>query len=185
MTINASPLSDGAIMQCNLSKWKDSCKNLIHQGIHKLIFVVYLATLYTSILICTKKKEVVQLMKSVIFVVTIILLISEVFFAVGCHWNRGKQSARAEQVILFYSKKCSHCQVVEKFVVEHQLHQKLVFEQKEVSQNDKNRQLLFEKAKKCHLGDNAVGVPFLWDGVNCMEGSDQIIHYFNQKLHEK
>jgi len=37
------------------------------------------------------------------------------------------------------------------------------------------------KAKICELPTDSIGVPFLWDGKDCLIGDQDIINFFKQK----
>ena len=41
----------------------------------------------------------------------------------------------------------------------------------------KNAELLTEKADKCGLATNNIGVPLLWDGKTCYSGADDVINF--------
>ena len=98
-----------------------------------------------------------------------------------------KSSVNKEKhpIMLFYSQTCPHCIVVEEFITKNAVDKKIMLEQKEVSHNKQNLELLIQTARDCDLGTDTVGVPFLQDGSKCLTGDKNIIDYFNQKLHEK
>jgi glutaredoxin len=89
-----------------------------------------------------------------------------------------------DQIILFYGKGCPYCVVVEKYIKENDISQKISFLEKEVYFNKNNARELEAKAKKCGLSSNSFGVPFLWDGQNCLIGDRDIINFFKQKTDE-
>jgi glutaredoxin len=93
--------------------------------------------------------------------------------------NKGNQSA--SEIILFYGKGCPHCAVVEEYIKENNIQDKVSFVQKEVYYNQDNAKELLEKAKICGIPTNSIGVPFLWDGKNCLIGDRDIINFFKQK----
>jgi glutaredoxin len=86
-------------------------------------------------------------------------------------------------IILFYSTTCPHCKVVEDFLKENKVADKLKFENLEVS-SKLNSQLMQEKQDPCKdlSEDDKGGVPFLYSSEKCLVGSDTIINHFKQKL---
>ena len=86
------------------------------------------------------------------------------------------------QIILFYGDGCPHCALVEKYIEENNVKDKISFGQKEVYYNDQNASELAEKAKACGLPADSIGVPFLWDGSKCLVGYQDIINFFKQKI---
>lgn len=83
--------------------------------------------------------------------------------------------------ILFYSNTCPHCKIVEQYIQENKVKDYLVFRELEVSLNPVNAQLLAKKAASCGLPTDALGVPFFFDGKNCLIGDQDIIKYFSAK----
>jgi hypothetical protein len=89
---------------------------------------------------------------------------------------------RQPTLILFYGDTCPHCQNVEEYIVANNIRAKLSFQELEVYNNQTNAQLLAAKAKRCGLDTSAgVGVPFFFDGQNCLVGDQPIIDYFKTK----
>ncbi len=82
-------------------------------------------------------------------------------------------------MILFYSDSCPHCKNVEAYVLENGVKDKIKFAEKEVSQNKANASLLESKARQCGLDPNqGLGVPFFFNGQECLMGDEPIIDYF-------
>jgi len=86
------------------------------------------------------------------------------------------------QIILFYGQGCPHCAVVEKYIEENKIQDKISFTQKEVYYNQSNAKELEKMAKVCGLASGVVGVPFLWDGEKCYLGDREIIEFFKEKI---
>lgn len=95
-----------------------------------------------------------------------------------------KYGGKNSSLILFYCKKCSHCGLVDDFIEKNDISHKLPFERREVS-NKENFNLLMQAAKGCHIKKDDLGVPFLWDGAECLMGDYMIIDYFNRKIRDK
>lgn len=83
------------------------------------------------------------------------------------------------KVILFYGDTCPHCQNVEEYLVTNPT--KTKYRHLEVYQNKQNAILMANKAKSCGLNTKTVGVPFLFDGENCLVGDENIINWFSQQ----
>jgi len=99
--------------------------------------------------------------------------------------NRENQGMEQGQIILFYGDGCPHCAIVEEYIKEDSIKEKVPFEEKEVYYNQVNAKELEEKAKICGLPTNSISVPFLWDGERCLIGDQDIINFFQQKTNEK
>jgi len=95
------------------------------------------------------------------------------------------ESQSASQIILFYGDGCPHCAIVEEYIKENNINDKISFAQKEVYYNQSNAKELETKAKICGLATDSIGVPFLWDGLKCYVGDQDIINFLNQKISEK
>jgi len=83
--------------------------------------------------------------------------------------------------ILFYSDTCPHCKIVEQYMNDNGVEKYLAFRKLEVSTNQANAQLLAKKATSCGLSTDSLGVPFFFDGKNCLVGDTDIINYFSSK----
>jgi len=92
------------------------------------------------------------------------------------------ESQSASQIILFYGDGCPHCAIVEKYIKENNISDKISFAQKEVYHNQNNAKELESKAKICGIPTNSIGVPFLWDGSKCIIGDQPIIDFFKSKI---
>jgi len=88
-----------------------------------------------------------------------------------------------KQIILYYGETCPHCKVVEQYLAENKVVEKVKYTMKEVMKNQDNALELAEKAKTCNLAADQVGVPFLWDETSgqCISGDQNIIKYFKEK----
>ena len=89
------------------------------------------------------------------------------------------------QIILFYGEGCPHCAVVEEYIEQNNIKEKISFEQKEIYNNKNNAQELTSKAKMCGLPTNSIGVPFLWDGEKCFIGDKDVVDFFKEKAGSK
>jgi glutaredoxin len=91
------------------------------------------------------------------------------------------ENQSASQIILFYGDGCPHCKIVEEYIKENKIRDKIPFAQKEVYYNQNNAKELEAKAKICGLPTDSIGVPFLWNGEKCLIGDQDIINFFKQK----
>jgi glutaredoxin len=91
------------------------------------------------------------------------------------------ENQSAGQIILFYGDGCPHCAIVEEYIKENNINDKISFAQKEVYYNQNNAKELEAKAKICGLPTDSIGVPFLWNGEDCLIGDQDIINFFKQK----
>ncbi len=105
-------------------------------------------------------------------IIIIIIVIILIFLAMALSQGR---------MILFYSDTCPHCENVDRFIVENNIKDKIKFRELEVSNSKANSQLLYNKAKKCGLYiDDGIGVPFFFDGENCILGDEDIINFLSK-----
>jgi len=84
-------------------------------------------------------------------------------------------------IILFYGTGCPHCEIVEDYIKENNIEEKVLFSRLEVFNNESNAKILLEKAQICKLDTTSVGVPFLWDGQNCLMGDQDVINFFKER----
>jgi glutaredoxin len=98
--------------------------------------------------------------------------------------NEENKSIKKESsnIILFYGDGCPHCVIVDDYLENNNIKNKISFEHKEVYYNKENANLLVEKAQICGFNINSIGVPFLWDGQKCLVGDQDIIEFFKLKV---
>jgi len=99
--------------------------------------------------------------------------------------HQENQQIEKSQIILFYGDGCPHCAIVEDYIKENNIIDKISFVRKEVYYNQNNAKELTEKARICGLPTDSIGVPFLWDGEKCFIGDQDIINFFKQKTNEQ
>lgn len=121
---------------------------------------------------------------TILFIVVLIFS----FFALPQEKNKNQtnettatENQSSDQIILFYGDGCPHCKIVEEYINENNIQNKISFAQKEVYYNQNNAKELEAKAKICGLPTNSIGVPFLWNGEKCLIGDQDIINFFKQK----
>ncbi len=84
-------------------------------------------------------------------------------------------------IILFYGQLCPHCQKVEEFIAKNKVKNKVQFSEKEVSFHKANANLMFQKAQKCGIKKDDLGVPFLWNNGQCLMGENKVIQFFQEE----
>ncbi len=90
----------------------------------------------------------------------------------------------ASDIILFFGDGCPHCAILDQYLEENKVAEKVTFEKREVYHSRDNATLLEEKALACDIPGGAVGVPFLWANDICYVGDEDIKKFFNDKLYE-
>jgi len=86
------------------------------------------------------------------------------------------------EMILFFGDTCPHCKNVDEYISQNGIREKIKFQELEVYNNKDNAALLAQKAKQCSLDtSNGVGVPFFFDGKNCIQGDQPIIDFLKTK----
>lgn len=127
-------------------------------------------------------------MKNKIIIPTILFIIV-LIFSFSVLWQAKDKNPQGiekinNQIILFYGDGCPHCEIVDKYIKENKVEDKVSFTKKEVYNNQKNQKELIEKAKICGIPDDSIGVPFLWDEEKCFIGDQDIINFFKLKINE-
>jgi glutaredoxin len=112
----------------------------------------------------------------------VVLVFSFAILLKGEAKNGREDNKQESEIILFYGIGCPHCAEVEEYIKQNQVDSKTSLVQKEVYYNPENAKELEEKAQKCGLITNSIGVPFLWDGKSCIIGDRPIIDFFKQKI---
>jgi len=119
-------------------------------------------------------------MKKYYALAAVIILV--LFAAIYSRNSKTADIAGNENVVLFYSKECPHCQIVEEYIEKNKIAEKVNFTRAEVFYNKNNRKLFIEKYKACGLADEKeMGVPMLWAEGKCFIGQDKAIEYFQSK----
>lgn len=115
-------------------------------------------------------------LKPIIGGVAVVAFLVVVFFVA----RSGKSLPQG--IVLYYGDGCPHCALVETFVKEKNVEEKVKFERKEVYNNKRNAREMASFAKKCGLPTDSIGIPFLWTGTQCLTGDKDIIAFFQRQL---
>ena len=93
------------------------------------------------------------------------------------------------EIILFYGDGCPHCKLVEDFISQNKVEEKIKFTRLRIPLNNEkdpellsNTKVLLERAKACGINTTDIGVPFLWDGKTCLAGDPDVIKFFQDKI---
>lgn len=93
-----------------------------------------------------------------------------------------KPTEEVSAMVLFYGETCPHCKIVEQYINENNVRAKIKFQELEVYNNKANAALMVEKAKLCGIeATRGLGVPFFFDGKNCLRGDVEIVNFFKTK----
>lgn len=119
-------------------------------------------------------------------IISFIILGGIVFLALKKSEKALQGKSNISGMIFFYGEQCPHCKNVEKFLEENKnIEEKVKFEKLEVWKNKESQALLVEKAKKCEIDINQLGVPLFWDGSGCTVGDVDIIDLLKKKAEEQ
>ena len=122
--------------------------------------------------------------KKKIYLALLVLIV--VGFVLYLAWPRTAQTPAPtesnENLIFYYGDSCPHCAIVEEFLLQEKVEEKIKLTKKEVYKNTANTNELVEKAKACNLDTKNLGVPFLWDSGSCYLGDQDIINILKQKI---
>lgn len=120
----------------------------------------------------------------IIIPIALILISGFIYFGYSANFLNKISSPKTEPegIILFYGDGCPHCKIVDDFISENKIEEKVKFTRLEVWYDKKNADILIQKAKICNIVDkSSIGVPFLWDGANCVVGDQDVIKFFEEK----
>lgn len=132
--------------------------------------------------------------KIVIFIIAIIILAGVGFWAFESGFFV-KQSINPttlpKGIVLFFGADCPHCKIVEDFIAQNNISQKVSFSNLEVPFNGKtsaelisNAETAVKSAQYCKIDvANGLSIPFLWDGNNlkCYLGQEEVINFFKNE----
>ncbi len=93
----------------------------------------------------------------------------------GCSQVNNKESQVSpleNKTILFYGDTCPHCKVLEQFLVDNKINERMTIEKREVYNDADNAKLMMDAVNRCALSEDNVGVPFLWTEGKCYMGGD-------------
>lgn len=119
--------------------------------------------------------------KNLLLIITAIVLVAGALFVVS---YSSKTKIDVSGIILFYGDGCPHCKIVDDFISQNKIEDKIKFTRLEVFNNKDNAKILTDKAAVCGLDTSQIGVPFLWDGQSCFAGDVDVIKFFQDKINQ-
>jgi hypothetical protein len=106
--------------------------------------------------------------KTIIITVILVILAGFLFWGFQTGFFAGATVSAAPLpagIVLFYGQECPHCKIVEDFIAQNKIDEKVKINRLEVWHNKSNAKLLGNVATDiCKITGNSVGVPFLYDG---------------------
>jgi len=126
--------------------------------------------------------------KTPIIIIVLIVLAGVIFWAFqsGIFTGPIKPTQLPAGPVLFFGEDCPHCKIVEAYITDNGIDQKVKYTKMEIPFNGKtspelkaNAELLVQLAQTCELDmTNGVSIPFLYDGSKCLVGQDDVINFF-------
>ncbi|NTU66976.1 MAG: hypothetical protein HGB08_03570 [Candidatus Moranbacteria bacterium] len=128
--------------------------------------------------------------KGIIYVLyALIVLIALAGAVMGWNHYRLEKARNASpavdnaKIILFYGSTCPHCKVVEDYLANNDVRNKISFSEKEVYGSQADARLMMDRQTACGIGKDEIGaVPFLWTKDKCYFGQEEIIQFFKDQL---
>lgn len=120
------------------------------------------------------------MIKKILLPILVLLILGLIFTFITRQPSYPDQS---NSDILYWGSTCPACHQVIDWIEKNQVDQKLSIIRKEVYQNRQNSNELSQKATKCGLDSNQIGIPLLYtlDG-QCLIGVPNITDYLSTKL---
>jgi len=116
----------------------------------------------------------------IVFFIISIVVIAGLYIYYN-HLLKSKKVLEIKDNTLFYSLTCPHCKIVEQFMEENNVTQRINITQLEVSQNSTNAQQLINLGKFCKIESNYIGaIPLFYSNGSCYLGDTPIIEVLNK-----
>jgi len=129
--------------------------------------------------------------KPLIIIIIIIILVGILFWAIQSGFlvnifsGGVKPTSLPQGIVLFYGQGCPHCADVDEYIKTNNIDKKVQFIKLEVWYNKSNAALLTQIVQKCKISSGSVGIPFLYDGKNCLIGETDVINFFKNAANIK
>jgi glutaredoxin len=130
-------------------------------------------------------------MKKIFYVLIVIIIFIATFKLLSNSPKNNQdqlQTIENPDFIFYYGTTCPHCKVVEEFIAENQLVDKLKIDFKEVYEVSENQKDLTNKVQEncpqfIDQENGGIGVPFLFDiqEKGCIQGDSPIINFLKEK----
>lgn len=116
---------------------------------------------------------------------TVIILVSTLIAISGLvYWGLQEEQQPTEDpsaIVYYYGEGCPHCKVINDFLVENNIAEKVSFEKKEVWNNKSNASEMSRRAKVCNIKPEGMGVPFVYAAGQCFIGEPDVKKFFSEK----
>jgi len=101
--------------------------------------------------------------------------------------SRTIKTTPGADITLYYGYNCPHCKLVEEYIIDKNIDQKVQFDMKEVYKIRANATDMEAKAKICNIPTTEMGVPFLFDAKTkkCLTGDVTIKEFFDQQANNQ
>ncbi len=120
-----------------------------------------------------------------LFIITTIGLLIGIIVLDGAKSKKGQilinETLNSKNPIYFYETTCPNCKIVEEFMTQNTIEEKMTIEKIEVS-SATNAKKLVAVAKKCNIPTAGLGVPLLYTDGKCYEGAVDVIKYLSEKV---
>lgn len=133
----------------------------------------------------TKTKKIIFITIALILVISAVVAWQNPKVLADIKTYLSVKNIRIKGIILFYGTNCSYCEKVETFIKNNKVEESVSFTRLEVFHDSFNASVLADKAHVCGLDDSHIGVPFLWDGKQCVVGYVDVIKFFQDKIAKK
>lgn len=123
--------------------------------------------------------------KIIVYILIVLVVLGVGLFGYNKLKNKTPEAVNPSEtsgMILFYGDTCPHCKVLDEWIEENKIKEKIEFSNLEVFNNQENQKLLIDKATVCEIATDSIGVPFLWTGSDCVVGDEPIKLFFQEKL---
>lgn len=86
-----------------------------------------------------------------------------------------------DAIVYYYGESCPYCKVIDEFLTEHNVAEKVSFEKKEVWSNKANASEMGRRARVCDIRSESLGVPFVYAAGKCFVGEPDVRRFFAEK----
>ena len=127
------------------------------------------------------------MIKKIITVIFIVLVLFGIFKLLSKKPSSITTNSITQDLVLFYGSTCPHCKIVEEFISNNKITEKIKIDQLEVYENKNNASLMASTVQKVcpdQLSDQGLPVPFLVDTKNnkCIIGDTPITDYLSAQV---
>lgn len=121
-------------------------------------------------------------MKLVKIIAPIFLVLLLALFFINKTPNKPIDFDTENNILIFTTPTCPHCQKVKDYINQNNLSGKLSIRILDLSKNKAYSQLITDKAKSCNLDTANIGVPLYYYQGKCLQGDQPIIDTLSQMI---